>query len=258
MNLRLDENNRWDSEYRCLINELLSSLVAGTFHRTLHFDSSKSAKMACTQSRCKTFLISSNVALLHLVALGAIVVMEFGLGVTLLIVRKTVENYIANKECNNDCAATLDSLVLDYALPATGLMLTIIVIEATMMYSAIKLWYHIREAPKIIDASNIGTTTQNVQMRSGTLLPSYSASPHPVFSPSLNYLPNRRHPAFATNSPLPWYQSHLESMKPPQYDTLSPDLQHPPTYMEVVPGTLINRTSRTDEMDRRPASCNSL
>ncbi|CAL1276957.1 unnamed protein product [Larinioides sclopetarius] len=197
--------------------------------------------------------------LLHLVALGAIVVMEFGLGVTLLIVRKTVENYIANKECNNDCAATLDSLVLDYALPATGLMLTIIVIEATMMYSAIKLWYHIREAPKIIDASNIGTTTQNVQMRSvGTLLPSYSASPHPVFSPSLNYLPNRRHPAFATNSPLPWYQSHLESMKPPQYDTLSPDLQHPPTYMEVVPGTLINRTSRTDEMDRRPASCNSL
>ncbi|GBN48918.1 hypothetical protein AVEN_88641-1 [Araneus ventricosus] len=155
----------------------------------------------------------------HLVALGAIVVMEFGLGVTLLIVRKT----------------------------------------ATMMYSAIKLWYRIREAPKIIETSSVDIAAQNVQMRSvGTPLPSSSASFHPVFSPSLNYLPNRRHPVFATNSPFSRYPSHLESMKPPQYDSLSPDLQHPPTYMEVVPGALTNRASRTDEMDRRPASCNSV
>ncbi|KAF8787172.1 hypothetical protein HNY73_008796 [Argiope bruennichi] len=278
--------------------------------------------MACTQSRCKTFLISSNVALLfvglsvfilglkmkdllsvlllidvpliaqavkaviatgffisvagitgiggacyetlwmillHLVALGIIVVMEFGLGVTLLIVRKTVENYIANKECNNSCAATLDSLVLDYALPSAGLMLTIIIIEATMMYSAIKLWYHIKESPKVIESPIGDMAVQNVQMRNvGTPLPSYSTSPHPVFSPSLIYLPNRRHPVFATNSPLPRYPSHLEPTKPPQYDSLSPDLQQPPTYMEVVPGALTNRASRMDEMDRRPASCNSV
>ncbi|GFQ91585.1 uncharacterized protein TNCT_468321, partial [Trichonephila clavata] len=67
--------------------------------------------------------------LLHLITLGIIVAMEFGLGVTLLIVWKTVENYVSSLECDTDCAATLDSLVLDYALPSAGLMLTIIIVE---------------------------------------------------------------------------------------------------------------------------------
>ncbi|GBM50110.1 hypothetical protein AVEN_166459-1, partial [Araneus ventricosus] len=50
-----------------------------------------------------------------------------------------VENYIENKECNNDCAATLDSLVLDYALPSAGLMLTVIMIEVWLALIKIAL-----------------------------------------------------------------------------------------------------------------------
>ncbi|GFW49619.1 uncharacterized protein TNCV_2844001 [Trichonephila clavipes] len=68
-----------------------------------------------------------------------------------------------------NCAATLDSLVLDYALPSAGLMLTIIIVEATMMYSAIKLWSSLRETLKVMECLEDSMVDQNVQMRNGTL-----------------------------------------------------------------------------------------
>lgn len=267
--------------------------------------------MVCSQSRCKTFLVSSNFALmfvglvisilgfkmkqllsalllidvpliaqsvnalittgglisiagitgvggaysetlwlllLHLVALGIIVVMEFCLGVAILFVWKTVENYVSNLECNTDCAATLDSLVLEYALPSAGLMLTIIFVEAMMMYSAIKLYSFLRDAVKVIDCLEDDIVAQNVQMRNvGTPCQLYAPSPHPVFSPNLNCLSNRIHPAFSTESTLPLYSNYEESPKPPEYNTLQPDQQCPPTYMEVVPSVLVNRQPRTEE-----------
>ncbi|PRD33469.1 UNVERIFIED_CONTAM: hypothetical protein NCL1_17485 [Trichonephila clavipes] len=163
-----------------------------------------------------------------------------------------VENYVSKMECDTNCAATLDSLVLDYALPSAGLMLTIIIVEATMMYSAIKLWSSLRETLKVMECLEDSMVDQNVQMRNvGTPCQLYASSPHPVFSPNMNCLSNRMHPAFSTEFTLPLYSMYEESPKPPEYDTLSPEQQLPPTFMEIVPAVLVNRQPRTEETGRQ-------
>ncbi|GFT45060.1 uncharacterized protein NPIL_353851 [Nephila pilipes] len=193
--------------------------------------------------------------ILNLFYLAMIIMMEFGLGVTLLIVRKTVENYIEKLECNTNCAATLDSLVLDYALPSAGLMLTIIVVEATMMYSAIKLCFSLRDTTKIIESVE-GDVVQTVQMRNVEApCQPYAPSPHPVFSPNLNCSSNRMHPAFSMESPLTRFPNNAP--KPPQYNDLPPDQQLPPAYAEVVPTVLVNRPQRMEETGRQ-MTCNSV
>ncbi|GFW49621.1 uncharacterized protein TNCV_2844021 [Trichonephila clavipes] len=85
----------------------------------------------------------------------------------------------------------------------------------------------------------------------GTPCQLYASSPHPVFSPNMNCLSNRMHPAFSTEFTLPLYSMYEESPKPPEYDTLSPEQQLPPTFMEIVPAVLVNRQPRTEETGRQ-------
>ncbi|GFY60943.1 uncharacterized protein TNIN_306091 [Trichonephila inaurata madagascariensis] len=166
--------------------------------------------------------------LLHLITLGIIVAMEFGLGVTLLIVWKTVENYVSKMECDTNCAATLDSLVLDYALPSAGLMLTIIIVEATMMYSAIKLWYSLRETLKVIECLEDDMVAQNVQMRN-VLVNDLNKGDREDFASITSFLDCQRDKAMGPMTiPYSYYlkaknlsPSELEDLKKPVEDFFS-------------------------------------
>ncbi|GFR04759.1 uncharacterized protein TNCT_53891 [Trichonephila clavata] len=121
-----------------------------------------------------------------------------------------------------------------------------------MMYSAIKLCASLRETLKVIECLEDDIVAQNVQMRNvGTPCRLYAPSPHPVFSPNMNCLSNRIHPAFSMESTLPLYSNYEASPKPPGYDALPPEQQLPPTYMEVVPAVLVNRQPKTEEMGRQ-------
>ncbi|XP_035231804.1 uncharacterized protein LOC118203636 [Stegodyphus dumicola] len=67
--------------------------------------------------------------IVHLASLGVIVIMEFSLGVTLMFVKNTIQSTVEKSDCSSFCATTLDAMVLDYALPSAGLMMTIIILE---------------------------------------------------------------------------------------------------------------------------------
>ncbi|GIY57572.1 hypothetical protein CEXT_312631 [Caerostris extrusa] len=176
--------------------------------------------------------------------MGFIVIMEFAAGATLLIVRNTVKNYVTRLECSNECPATLDNLVLNYSLPVAGLLVGIILVEVVMMYIAMKMWMLARELSKTTETPSIDVA-QNVQMRSvgsRSWLPSFGVSPIPGPSPRGNYLHNRTH------TPLACYADFDGFSKPPQYETLPPDMQLPPTYMEIAPGALANRTPTSEQI----------
>ncbi|KAG8194498.1 hypothetical protein JTE90_013251 [Oedothorax gibbosus] len=178
--------------------------------------------------------------LVHLFALGVIVITEFGVGVALLVVRRTIENYIGSLECNENCATTLDSIVLQYALPSAGLMLTIIIVEAMMMYCAIKVLSSLRECPKITEPSS-STFDHDVQMQSvASPIPNLLYSPHPdrtfMVSPNVHF-PLDHSPTFGASPMQAWYTPDRDfaqrgctpsSAKPPLYASLPQHMRLPP------------------------------
>ncbi|XP_015930413.1 uncharacterized protein [Parasteatoda tepidariorum] len=178
----------------------------------------------------------------HLFFLAVIVIMEFALGVTLMVIKTTIESYIESDECSYSCAVTLDAVVLDYALPSTGLMMTIIIVEALMIYSAIHLYFHIRDSLKTGQSPR---NSPNLQMLDVSMPQSpFPHSPRPGYSPRLS---NSRlaHPMYSPNI-TPGYPSPLFSPKPPEYmDFALSSEQQPPSYFDVVPSD-INRSPLTN------------
>ncbi|XP_054711610.1 uncharacterized protein LOC129221183 isoform X2 [Uloborus diversus] len=165
----------------------------------------------------------------HLFGLGAIVVMEFSLGVTLMIVKKTIENAIDSVTCNTVCESTLNALVLDYALPSAGLMMTIIVVEALMIYSSIRLYFHIRDKPKVSPATG-GTSVviQNVQMQN-------VAGPQQTYQPPLQQIhdPYVQFMAYP-KQPMSIEQPPVEHMvNPPDYASLSQQQPQQPQQQQI-------------------------
>lgn len=169
--------------------------------------------------------------LVHFFFLTVIVIMEFSLGVTLMFIRTTIENYIETPECNNSCAATLDAVVLDYVVPSSGLMMSIIIVEGLMIYGTMRLYFHIRDTRKSAELAS--RQTHNLQLQNvPATQPEFPPSPRLSYPHTPSYM-NR---AQSRISPYPSPQYHspqlIAKSAPQYYPSVDQQL---PSYYEAVP-----------------------